>query len=80
MKKHLSSVVFGCLGLFVGFALCYALLVIPTTDLARTRIAPPPLRVFYVPKSDRSQLDWRPYLIQPMLPPKIIGRYEYNGK
>ena len=80
MKKYLSSVVFGCLGLFVGFMLCYAFFVIPTTDIARTTFAPPPLRVLYVPKGGCSQLDWRPYLIQPMLPPKIIGRYEYDGK
>jgi hypothetical protein len=71
---------FGCLGLCAGFMLCYVFFVIPTCGAKATAITPLPQRVFYVPKSDHSQLDWRPYLIQPMLPPKIIGRYEYNGR
>jgi len=89
MKKHLSSIVFGCLGLFVGFTLCYAFFVVPTQEARPTAFVPARQVVLFAPKGDhgprdwrpdRGQLDWRPYLIQPMLPPRVIERYEFNGR
>ena len=89
MKKHLSSIVFGCLGLVAGFTLCYTFFVVPTPEARPTAFMPARQVVLYAPRGghgpldwrpDHSQLEWRPYLIQPMLPPKVIGRYEFNGR
>ena len=80
MKKHLSSIVFGCLGLCAGFTICYVVLVIPTHEAKPTAFTSGPRMVFYAPRDGHSQLDWRPQIIQPMLPPNIIGRYDYKSK
>ena len=67
MKKHLSSVMFGCIGLCVGFTLCYVYLVLPK----RAARANPPQ---WIALQARNQLDWRPYVIEPMIPPRIVGK------
>ena len=69
MKKHLSSFLFGCLGLGVGFTLCYVYLVLP--ERAPKASGQPQ----FVALQQGSQLDWRPYLIQPTIPPKVVGKY-----
>jgi hypothetical protein len=76
MKKHLSSLTFGCLGLCVGFTLCYVYLVLPQ----RVASVPSPQPQFVVTPlhaklpAQQQQLEWRPYVIQPMIPPKVVGR------
>jgi hypothetical protein len=69
MKRHFSSVAFGCVGLCVGFLLCYVYLALPE----RTAAAKRPQWVA-VSAQGQDTLDWRPYVIQPMIPPKIVGR------
>jgi len=44
MKRHLSTIVFGCHGLCAGFALCYLYLVIPERE-ANLPISFPPQKV-----------------------------------
>ena len=78
MKKHLSSLVFGCLGLCVGFTLCYLYLVLPEWTARATTPQAPYLALLR--NDGHSHLEWQPYLIQPMLPPKVIGKYEYRGR
>jgi len=39
MKTHLSTIVFACLGLFVGFALCFVYLVVPQREATRAALA-----------------------------------------
>jgi hypothetical protein len=68
MKTHLSSVVFGLLGCFVGFTLCFVYLVVPA------RVASSKPALVAVPIQHQAVLDWQPYLIHPMIPPKIAGR------
>jgi hypothetical protein len=91
MKKHQSSIAFGFLGLLVGFTLCYVVFVIPSPEIKLTASTgfPPQLEYYVttgqptkpeVPKAHQSEFNWDPYLIQPTLPPKIVGRYYYNGK
>jgi hypothetical protein len=70
MKKHLSSLLFGCLGLCAGFTLCYVYLVLPE----RTPKATAPSGFIILPMQVRTHLDWQPLLIYPMIPPKIVGR------
>lgn len=41
MKKHLSSIIFGCLGLCAGFTLCYVYVVIPESE-TNLALRPPP--------------------------------------
>ena len=70
MQKHLSSLLFGCLGLGVGFTLCYVYLVLP----ARAVKASSQPQFGAWPVQQDGQLDWRPYVIQPMIPPKVVGK------
>lgn len=76
MKKHLSSLLFGSLGLCVGFTLCYVYLVLPerTAKASAPQWAAFPVQTAAFPPQARGQLEWRPYLIQPMIPPKIVGK------
>jgi biopolymer transport protein ExbD len=39
MKHHLSKIVFGCLGLCVGFTLCYVNLVVPVREAKLAALA-----------------------------------------
>lgn len=73
MKKHLSSFLFGCLGLGVGFTLCYVYLVLPARDARQTASNQPHL-VAHFSKDGQTRFEWRQPLIQPMLPPKIVGK------
>ena len=43
MKKHLSTIVFGCLGLCAGFTLCYIYVAIPQREASLTQSFPPPI-------------------------------------
>jgi len=44
MKKHLFTVVSGCLGLCAGFTLCYVYLVLPQRETEATGSAPQQIR------------------------------------
>ena len=73
MKKHLSSFLFGCLGVGVGFTLCYVHLVLPACDARRTASNQPQL-VAHFSGDGQTRFEWRQPLIQPMLPPKVVGK------
>ena len=73
MKKHLSSFLFGFLGLGVGFTLCYVYLVLPARD-ARQTASNQPHVVAHFSKDGQTHFEWRQPLIQPMLPPKVVGK------
>jgi hypothetical protein len=71
MTRHFSSIVFGCLGLCVGFALCYVCGVAPTTKATSPKLVAMPARSGDTP-------DWWPFVMQPMIPPRIVGKYSYS--
>jgi hypothetical protein len=84
MRNHLSSVVFGALGLLTGFTLCYCLIVLPDREERRAGASQVPQRlvmtqngirwqVVPVPPVPREVPGWPAPLIQPMLPPKIVS-------
>ena len=43
MKKHISTIVFGCLGLCAGFTLCYVYVAIPQREASLTQSFPAPV-------------------------------------
>ena len=73
MKKHLSSFLFGCLGLGVGFTLCYVYLVLPAREAKQAASSQPQL-VAYFSKDGQTRFEWRQPLIHPTLPPKVVGK------
>ena len=71
MKRHLSSLIFGSLGLCVGFTLCYLYIVLPE----RTAKGTGAQKQFVVlPTAAQDRLGWQPYWIHPTIPPKIVGQ------
>ena len=72
MKKHRSSFLFGCLGLGVGFTPCDVHLALPARD-ARQRASNQPHLVAHFSKDGQTRFERRQPLIQPMLPPKVVG-------
>jgi hypothetical protein len=73
MKKHLSSFLFGCVGLGVGFTLSYVYLVLPARDAKQTTSNQPRV-VAHFSKDGQTRFEWRQPLIQPTLPPKVIEK------
>jgi hypothetical protein len=78
MKKHLSALVFGALGLLTGFVLTYVFLVMPERN-ARNTPKQPQLVVLtsgsLVPQPHGKQpVLPHDYLIEPTLPPRIIEK------
>ena len=59
--------VFGVLGCILGFTACYIYGVLPARQEAKSPSAFAPVVVKAEPG-----LKWEPYLIHPMIPPKIV--------
>ena len=72
MKKHLSSFLVWCLGIGLGFSICYVYLVLPAREARQTASNPAHL-VAHFSKDGHTRFEWRQPLVQPMLPPKVVG-------
>jgi hypothetical protein len=50
---------------------CYACFALPEQAVKPTG---QPLIVAFTPEEGSRHLDWRPYMIEPVMPPKVVGR------
>jgi len=64
--------VFGCLGLGVGFTLCYVYLVLPARAALNKASNQPP--VFFFSKGGQTRLERFQPVMQPMQPPEVVGK------
>jgi hypothetical protein len=71
MKKHLPLFLSAFFGVCAGFVGCYATLVLPQRVVG-TVAAPSHVALKSMPQTN--PLDWRPLLVQPVLPPTVVPR------
>src|SRR5687768_9312146 len=62
MKKHISTMVFGCLGVCAGFTICFVFLVVPERGPSSAAPAHRSDLVALESASLQQAIEWRPYL------------------